>query len=79
MRKPVVTGLTMFALGAALAISVQAFVAPQGIAIAASSETYRQLDPFGRVFERVRTDYVEEPEGPESSMKALLESFQRID
>ncbi len=50
----------MFALGAALAISVQPFISPQGMAIAASSETYRQLDLFGRVFERVRTDYVEE-------------------
>jgi carboxyl-terminal processing protease len=33
----------------------------RGGAEAASSETYRQLDLFGDVFERVRADYVEEP------------------
>ena len=31
-------------------------------AVAASSETYRQLSLFGDVFEKVRTDYVERPE-----------------
>ena len=30
--------------------------------ITASSETYRQLDLFGNVFERVHTDYVTEVE-----------------
>ena len=78
MRKPVVTGLAMFALGAALAISVQTFLAPQGMAIAASSETYRQLDLFGRVFERVRTDYVEEPDDEElieSSINGMLNAL----
>ena len=29
---------------------------------AASSDTYRQLDLFGQVFERVRADYVEKPD-----------------
>ena len=33
----------------------------RGGAEAASSETYRQLNLFGDVFERVRADYVEEP------------------
>ena len=29
---------------------------------AASSDTYRQLNLFGEVFERVRADYVEKPD-----------------
>ena len=29
---------------------------------AATSDTYRQLNLFGDVFERVRTDYVEKPD-----------------
>jgi carboxyl-terminal processing protease len=72
------TGLAMFVLGAALAFSVHAFVAPNGMAIAASSETYRQLDLFGRVFERVRTDYVEEPNDEElieSSINGMLNAL----
>ncbi|MEW5421575.1 S41 family peptidase [Amorphus sp. 3PC139-8] len=35
---------------------------PTGVAEAASSDTYRQLNLFGDVFERVRSDYVEQPE-----------------
>ena len=31
-------------------------------AVAASSETYRQLNLFGDVFEKIRTDYVEKPD-----------------
>ena len=44
-------------------------VAPPKAADAASSETYRQLNLFGDVFERVRSDYVEEV-----SDKELIES-----
>ena len=44
-------------------------VAPPKAAGAASSETYRQLNLFGDVFERVRSDYVEEV-----SDKELIES-----
>ncbi len=78
MRKPVVTGLAMFALGVTLAISIQSFVTPRGMAIAADSETYRQLDLFGRVFDRVRTDYVEKPEDEElieSSINGMLSAL----
>ncbi|MBZ8131937.1 S41 family peptidase [Afifella sp. IM 167] len=45
----------------ALAMSAVAQVGLDGSATAASSETYRQLNLFGDVFERVRADYVEEP------------------
>lgn len=69
MQKSVLTGLALFLFGAAVATTVQPWLIPEGTANAASSETYRQLDLFGRVFERVRTDYVEEPED-----EALVES-----
>src|SRR3954452_2224850 len=46
--------------GAGLVTRVsQSFVLPG--ADAASSETYRQLNIFGDVFEKVRSDYVEAP------------------
>src|SRR5215210_8089860 len=47
-------------------------------AIAASSETYRQLSLFGDVFEKVRTDYVERPEEAkliESAINGMLTSL----
>ena len=78
MRKSVLTGLAMFALGMVAAVSLQPLLAPQGTAIAASSETYRQLDLFGRVFERVRVDYVEQPEDEtliESAINGMLSSL----
>jgi len=40
-------------------------------AIAANSEIYRQLDLFGEVLERVRADYVEEPDDSELIEKAI--------
>ena len=47
-------------------------------AVAASTETYRQLSLFGDVFEKVRTDYVEKPdEGKliESAINGMLTSL----
>ncbi len=58
MRRTVVCGLSAIAL-----------MAVPSVAGAASSETYRQLNLFGDVFERVRADYVEEV-----SDKDLIES-----
>ncbi len=46
--------------------------------ITASSETYRQLDLFGNVFERVHTDYVTEVEDApliESAINGMLQSL----
>ena len=52
------------------AVALLMTVAPAAsVAQAASSETYRQLNLFGDVFERVRSDYVEEV-----SDKELIES-----
>src|SRR6266404_187294 len=64
MRKNV-TFLLGTVTGACLALLV---TAPQGAQLiaaakaAASSNTYSQLNLFGEVFERVRTDYVEKPD-----------------
>ena len=44
-------------------------------ATAASSDKYRQLNLFGEVFERVRTDYVEKPDDSklvESAITGML-------
>jgi len=45
------------------------------VAKAASSDTYRQLNLFGDVFERVRADYVEKPDDSklvESAINGML-------
>jgi len=47
-------------------------------AVAASSETYRQLSLFGDVFEKVRSDYVERPDEAkliESAINGMLTSL----
>jgi len=47
-------------------------------AVAASAETYRQLNLFGDVFEKIRTDYVEKPNETkliESAVSGMLSSL----
>ncbi|MBN9064591.1 MAG: peptidase S41 [Rhizobiales bacterium 65-9] len=47
-------------------------------AVAASSETYRQLSLFGDVFERIRSDYVEKPDESkliEAAINGMLSSL----
>jgi carboxyl-terminal processing protease len=62
MRRSIIAGFGCLAIGAAASVlAVQAF-GPQGAANAANSETYRQLNLFGDVFDRVRSDYVEVPD-----------------
>src|SRR3954464_10829681 len=54
----------LFSLSALAGAGLATLVLQTGMlsgAIAASSETYRQLGLFGDVFEKVRTDYVEPP------------------
>lgn len=51
---------------------------PTGVAEAASSDTYRQLNLFGDVFERVRNDYVEQPDDQkliETAINGMLQSL----
>lgn len=47
-------------------------------AVAAGSDTYRQLNLFGDVFEKIRTDYVEKPDDAkliESAVSGMLSSL----
>ncbi len=46
---------------AAAALASQSQVFYGGAAVAADTETYRQLNLFGDVFERVRSDYIDKP------------------
>jgi carboxyl-terminal processing protease len=49
-----------------------------GTAVAAGAETYRQLNLFGDVFERIRSDYVEQPDDAkliEAAINGMLSSL----
>jgi carboxyl-terminal processing protease len=70
MRKISLIFLGALAGAAATLLAVQPQTLPLGFsARAAASDTYRQLELFGAVFERVRADYVEKPDD-----KKLIES-----
>jgi carboxyl-terminal processing protease len=78
MRKAtlLLAGVAMGALGA-ISITQTGFYTG-GSAIAAASDTYRQLNLFGDVFERVRADYVESPDDSaliESAIEGMLTSL----
>ncbi|MEP3275896.1 MAG: S41 family peptidase [Stappiaceae bacterium] len=66
-------------IGAAAAVTVtQTNLVIGSAANAAASDTYRQLNLFGDVFERVRTDYVEVPDDAElveSAINGMLSSL----
>ncbi len=75
MHNKVVAGLKGFAL---MIVPVAAILASPNTALAESSDTFRQLDLFGDVFERVRADYVEEvtdQELVESAINGMLSSL----
>jgi len=61
--------------GGLVAFALQGIPVGTISAVAASSETYRQLNLFGDVFEKIRTDYVEKPEDAkliESAISGML-------
>ncbi len=80
--------MSLLGLGAVLGLSA-AYIVPQlskdhqsviapSSAIAASSETYKQLNLFGDVLEKIRTDYVEKPEEAkliEAAINGMLTSL----
>jgi carboxyl-terminal processing protease len=77
MMRKISLVLLSAAAGAALTlVAVQPRVLAIGSsAIAAASDTYRQLNLFGDVFERVRADYVEKPDDAklvESAINGML-------
>ena len=62
MRKvlPILLGAALGACLVTLATKTPVF--PEGTARAAASDTYRNLNLFGDVFEKIRSDYVEKPD-----------------
>jgi carboxyl-terminal processing protease len=68
MRKTLLATVAAFAIG----VSVHA-------AFSASTETYRQLNLFGDVFERIRSDYVEETQDPELIEAAINGMLRSLD
>jgi carboxyl-terminal processing protease len=67
------------ALGAMTAVTLtQTHVFASGAANAAPADTYRELNLFGDVFERIRSDYVETPDDSqlvESAINGMLNSL----
>ncbi|MDQ0396171.1 S41 family peptidase [Labrys monachus] len=66
------------ALGAVVTIAATQPLALMGGANAAVTDTYKQLNLFGDVFERVRTDYVEQPDDSkliEAAINGMLSSL----
>lgn len=65
--------------GALMGATAMTVVAQEGgVAVAADSDTYRQLAIFGDVFERVRAQYVEEPDEQkliETAINGMLTSL----
>ena len=60
MKRQILASFAIGTLSATLAIFALQPISQETPANAANSETYRQLNLFGDVFERVRADYVEE-------------------
>jgi carboxyl-terminal processing protease len=75
--------VSLIALGAVIGASVvtlgtQTRVFSDGMARAAASDTYRNLNLFGDVFEKIRSDYVEKPDEQklvEAAINGMLTSL----
>ncbi len=75
--------VSLLILGAALGAGGATLVSQTSLlsstsAVAASADTYRQLNLFGDVFEKIRTDYVEKPDEAkliESAINGMLTSL----
>jgi len=75
MRKSEYVLWALLVLAVLAAGSTMVTLARSQSASAANSEIYRQLDLFGEVLERVRSDYVEKPEDPkliEAAINGML-------
>ena len=75
MRKSEYALWALLVLAVLAAGSTMVSLARSQSASAANSEIYRQLDLFGEVLERVRSDYVEKPEDPkliEAAINGML-------
>ncbi len=75
MRKNFWKSASLVALGAFLSTALMQVLT---VASATNSDTYRQLNLFGDVFDRVRTDYVESPDEEkliDSAINGMLSSL----
>jgi carboxyl-terminal processing protease len=70
---------TGVALGAFAMVSMSQMTQFTSSATAAGSETYRQLDIFGDIFERVRSQYVTEPKDDALIKSAINGMLQSLD
>ena len=71
--------MTGAALGVLGAVTVNQLGTISTTADAAGSETYRQLDIFGDIFERVRSQYVKKPEEQKLIKHAINGMLQSLD
>ncbi|NKB51712.1 MAG: PDZ domain-containing protein [Rhizobiaceae bacterium] len=71
--------MTAAAVGALTAVAVHQGSQFASQADAAGSETYRQLDIFGDIFERVRSQYVTKPEEEKLIKNAINGMLQALD
>jgi len=71
--------LVGIAIGAMLAVGLAQPLILRGAANAASVETYRELNLFGDVFERVRSDYIEVPDEGDMIQSAINGMLTSLD
>lgn len=71
--------MTGVAVGAVAMVAIQQGASISSKAVAAGSETYRQLDIFGDIFERVRSQYVKKPEDQKLIKNAINGMLQSLD
>jgi len=71
--------MTGAALGVMGALAVNQIGTISTNAVAAGTETYRQLDIFGDIFERVRSQYVKEPKEEKLIKDAINGMLQSLD
>ncbi|MGI9482850.1 MAG: S41 family peptidase [Hyphomicrobiales bacterium] len=62
MRKTITSGIGFMAVGALAATIGWHVVGPLNAATSSNADTYRHLNLFGDVFDRIRSDYVEKPD-----------------
>ena len=81
IRKSEVAFWSFVVLSALAAGTTAMNLAKSSPASASNSELYKQLDLFGEVFERVRTDYVDKPDDAnmvESAINGMLTNLDHI-
>lgn len=72
--------ITLLALGIFVGAAATSFVKTQGLsAVAAGSDTYRQISIFGSVFERIRAEYVTPPDEKKLVQSAISGMLSSLD